>query len=142
MNTKKESVQTKAPQPATKKGVPSKNHEVKSGKGMVWLAVVVALLGIFTYYYFEGVNTLYSFAALIVGLAAGVGIFFISPAGKNLVVFFRESRIELRRVVWPTMDETRKMTLLVIIVMVITLLFLMLVDFIIKNVISLILSFS
>ncbi len=142
MNTKKESLKAKVAQPAVKKGAPVKNQEVKSGKGLVWLAVLIAFAGIFTYYYFEGVNAIYSFGALIVGLAAGVGIFAISPTGKNLIVFFKEARVELRRVVWPTMDETRKMTLLVIIVMAITMLFLMLVDFIIKNIISFVLSFS
>lgn len=142
MNTKKESLKAKVAQPAVKKGAPVKNQEVKSGKGLVWLAVLIAFAGIFTYYYFEGVNAIYSFGALIVGLAVGVGIFAISPTGKNLIVFFKEARVELRRVVWPTMDETRKMTLLVIIVMAITMLFLMLVDFIIKNIISFVLSFS
>lgn len=142
MNTKKESVKAKVEQPVAKKGVSATSQEVKSGKAMVWLAVVIALAGIFAYYYFEGESTLYSFGALIAGLAIGVGIFIVSPTGKRLVVFFKEARMELRRVVWPSMDETRKMTLLVMIVMVITLLFLMFVDFIIKNVISFILSFS
>lgn len=142
MNTKKESVKAKVEQPVAKKGASAKSQEVKSGKAMVWLAVVIALAGIFAYYYFEGENTLYSFGALIAGLAIGIGIFIVSPTGKRLVVFFKEARMELRRVVWPSMDETRKMTLLVMIVMVITLLFLMFVDFIIKNVISFILSFS
>ena len=142
MNTKKKAEKTVIEQSTSKKVVAGKGQEVTSGKGMVWLAVVVALAGVFTYYYFEGVNTLYSFSALIVGLAAGAGIFFVSPKGKNLLVFFKEARIELRRVVWPTMDETRKMTLLVVIVMAITLLFLMFVDFIIKNIISYVLSFS
>lgn len=142
MNTKKKTDKAVVEQSASRKVAAGKGQEVSNGKGMVWLALVVALAGVFTYYYFEGVNALYSFGALIVGLAAGAGIFFVSPKGKNLLVFFKEARIELRRVVWPTMDETRKMTLLVVIVMVITLLFLMFVDFIIKNIISYVLSFS
>ncbi len=142
MNTKKKSDVIKAEQSTSKKVAPVKGQEVKSGKGMVWLAAIIALVGIFVYYYFEGVNMLYSFGALIAGLAVGAGVFFVSPSGKNLIVFFKEARMELRRVVWPTMDETRKMTILVLIVMVVTLLFLMFVDFIIKNIISFILSFS
>ena len=142
MNTKKKSDVIKAEQTASKKTAPVKGQEVKSGKAMVWLAALIALVGIVAYYYFEGVNTLYSFGALIVGIAIGVGVFFVSPSGKNLVTFFKEARVELRRVVWPSMDETRKMTILVVIVMVITLLLLMFVDFIIKNIISFILSFS
>ena len=142
MNTKKKSDVIKTEQSASKKVAPVKGQEVKSGKGMVWLAAIIALVGIFAYYYFEGVNMLYSFGALIAGLAVGAGLFFVSPSGKSLIVFFKEARMELRRVVWPTMDETRKMTILVLIVMVVTLLFLMFVDFIIKNIISFILSFS
>lgn len=142
MKTKKKPVKVNEQPAVAKRASQTKGQEVKSGKGLVWLAVLVVLAGIFVYYYFEGINMLYSFGALIAGLAIGAGIFFVSPAGKNLVVFFKESRMELRRVVWPTMDETRKMTLLVIVVMVVTLLFLMFVDFIIKNIISFILSFS
>ncbi len=144
MNTKKKAVEAKTVKATSKKAAVnnSKVQEAKSGKGMVWLSALIILAGIFTYYYFEGVNSLYAFGALFVGLAAGVGLFFVSPMGKQLIVFFKEARIELRRVVWPTMDETRKMTLLVVIVMAVTLVFLMLVDFIIKNIISLILSFS
>lgn len=142
MKTKKKPVKVNEQPAVAKRASQTKGQEVKSGKGLVWLAVLVVLAGIFVYYYFEGINMLYSFGALIAGLAVGAGIFFVSPIGKNLVVFFKESRMELRRVVWPTMDETRKMTLLVIVVMVVTLLFLMFVDFIIKNIISFILSFS
>ncbi|UNM96239.1 preprotein translocase subunit SecE [Ignatzschineria rhizosphaerae] len=142
MNTKKKSDVIKAEQTASKKTAPVKGQEVKSGKAMVWLAALIALVGIVAYYYFEDVNALYAFGALIAGIAIGAGVFFVSPSGKNLVVFFKEARMELRRVVWPSMDETRKMTILVVIVMVITLLFLMFVDFIIKNIISFILSFS
>ncbi|GGZ86147.1 hypothetical protein GCM10007161_17340 [Ignatzschineria indica] len=142
MKTKKKPVKVNEQPAAAKRASQTKGQEVKSSKGLVWLAVLVVLAGIFVYYYFEGINMLYSFGALIAGLVVGAGIFFASPTGKNLVVFFKESRMELRRVVWPTMDETRKMTLLVIVVMVVTLLFLMFVDFIIKNIISFILSFS
>lgn len=142
MKTKKKPVKVNEQPAVAKRASQTKGQEVKSGKGLVWLAVLVVLAGIFVYYYFEGINMLYSFGALIAGLVVGVGIFFASPTGKNLVIFFKESRMELRRVVWPTMDETRKMTLLVIVVMVVTLLFLMFVDFIIKNIISFILSFS
>lgn len=142
MKTKKKPVKVNEQPAVAKRASQTKGQEVKSSKGLVWLAVLVVLAGIFVYYYFEGVNMLYSFGALIAGLVVGVGIFFTSSTGKNLIVFFKESRMELRRVVWPTMDETRKMTLLVIVVMVITLLFLMFVDFIIKNIISFILSFS
>ena len=114
MKTKKKPVKVNEQPAVAKRASQTKGQEVKSSKGLVWLAVLVVL----------------------------AGIFFASPTGKNLVVFFKESRMELRRVVWPTMDETRKMTLLVIVVMVVTLLFLMFVDFIIKNIISFILSFS
>lgn len=145
MNTKKKPADTKAVKTAPKKVATNsaKGQEVKGeGKGLMWLSILIVLAGVFTYYYFEGINSLYAFGALLVGLVAGIGLFLTSPKGKQLITFFKEARIELRRVVWPTMDETRKMTLLVVIVMAVTLLFLMLVDFIIKNIISLILSFS
>ncbi len=147
MNTKKKTTDTKVGKAVSKKkvsgSVAPKGQEVKrEGTRSIWLSALIIILGVFIYYYFEGVNSLYAFGALLIGLVGGVALFFTTAKGKQLIVFFKEARIELRRVVWPTMDETRKMTLLVVIVMAITLLFLMLVDFIIKNIISLILSFS
>lgn len=125
-----------------KRGGNRKGSPEKSGKLMTLLAVLIALLGVVGYYYWADYNLLYGFGSLVAGLGAGAAIFFLSSTGRQFVTFTKEARIELRRVFWPTMDETRRMTILVLIVMAVVMLFLMFVDFILKHLISWILSFS
>jgi preprotein translocase subunit SecE len=49
-------------------------------------------------------------AALVVVLAAAVGTFFTSEAGRQLVAYGRDSVREVRKVVWPTRKEALQMT--------------------------------
>src|SRR5438445_3476332 len=49
-------------------------------------------------------------AALILLLAAAVGMFFTSEAGKELIAYGRDSIREVRKVVWPTRKEALQMT--------------------------------
>ncbi len=48
--------------------------------------------------------------ALLAVLAAGVGLFFVSEPGKQLIGFGRESVRETRKVVWPARKEAMQMT--------------------------------
>jgi len=48
--------------------------------------------------------------------------------GQRLVSFSRESRVELRKVVWPTRQETMQITLIVLVLVFLIGLFLWLVD--------------
>lgn len=127
-----------------KRGADKKQKQMpeKSSKGMVLLAIAIAVLGVVGYYYWGDYNLLYGFGSLVAGLGLGAVVFFLSSTGRQFVTFTKEARIELRRVFWPTMDETRRMTILVLIVMAVVMLFLMFVDFILKHLISWILSFS
>ena len=40
------------------------------------------------------------------GLAAGAGLLWLSSYGHEFVAFAQAARVELRKVVWPTRDET------------------------------------
>lgn len=66
--------------------------------------------------------------ALIVGVAAAVGIFLLSEPGKQLVSFGRDAWREVKKVVWPTRKETTQMTLYVFGFVVLMALFLWLTD--------------
>ena len=48
--------------------------------------------------------------ALVVVLAAAVGMFFTSEAGRQLIAYGRDSVREVRKVVWPTRKEALQMT--------------------------------
>jgi preprotein translocase subunit SecE len=66
--------------------------------------------------------------ALLLLLAAAVGVFFTSAPGKELWAFGQDSLKELRKVVWPTRPEATQMTLYVFAFVVIMALFLWLTD--------------
>jgi preprotein translocase subunit SecE len=70
-------------------------------------------------------------AALVVALAIAA---FTAP-GRRVKGFLAESQFELRKVVWPTRDETVKTTLVIIVVVIILSLLLGLIDWILKSIV-------
>ncbi len=98
------------------------------------LGVIVSILiviGSFVVFYLDplGLNTtLYKVLALLAGVVLAGFVFFKSPQGVRLNAFLRETKIELRKVVWPTRDETVKTTGMIMIAVVIVAIFLALVD--------------
>jgi len=76
-------------------------------------SVVFLVLGVVGFYYFANVLLVYRVIALLV-VAAGV-LFLLSTteAGKKVLSFISESKVELNRVIWPTREETTRTTMLV-----------------------------
>ena len=66
--------------------------------------------------------------ALLVLLAAAVGVFFTSESGRQLIAFGRDSAREVSKVVWPTRKEALQMTGYVFAFVVVMALFLWLTD--------------
>jgi preprotein translocase subunit SecE len=81
----------------------------------VWVvASVVLLVGGLVAYYWLGTSPMAVRAgAVIGGLALAVGAFAMSAYGRQLWQFVMGSRVELRKMVWPNMNETRTITLIV-----------------------------
>jgi len=79
------------------------------------LAVAVLVGGIVAYYWFENESILLRVAGLIVALAIGAVIAFQSLQGQNLWRFIQSSRNEIRKVIWPTRQETMQTTLTVLV---------------------------
>lgn len=66
--------------------------------------------------------------ALLMLIAAAVGVFLTSSQGKELIGFSQDAIKEMRKVVWPTRPEATQMTLYVFAFVVVMALFLWLVD--------------
>ncbi len=66
--------------------------------------------------------------ALLVLMAAAVGVFFTAEPGKQLIGFGRDSVREVKKVVWPTRKEAGQMTLYVFGFVVVMALYLWLTD--------------
>jgi preprotein translocase subunit SecE len=79
------------------------------------LAVVVLIGGIAAYYYFENESILLRVAGLLVALVIGAVIAFQSLQGQLLWRFIQSSRNEIRKVIWPTRQETLQTTLTVLV---------------------------
>jgi preprotein translocase subunit SecE len=96
------------------------------------IAVLLLIGGVFAYYYFGDWSGVARFGILMAGLAACVAVGAFTRAGRSLREYLVESQFEMRKVVWPTRDETLRTTLVIIIVVIILSLLLGLIDVILK----------
>ncbi|MBS0557060.1 MAG: preprotein translocase subunit SecE [Proteobacteria bacterium] len=99
------------------------------------LALIVLAAGIFAYYWFNGQPTWQRLLMLIGGLVACCAIGYPTHSGRQLKEFLSESVFEMRKVVWPTRQETIQTTIVIMVVVVILALLLGLIDLILKWVI-------
>ena len=79
------------------------------------IAVLVVLVGIGAFYWFEDQALPVRVAMVVAGLVVGAALAWFSWYGREFWQFAQASRIELRKVVWPTRDETVKTTYVVFI---------------------------
>lgn len=96
------------------------------------LAAALALGGIYLYYHFSGWDSLERAAILILPLLAALAVAAFTTQGEALREYISESRFELRKVVWPTRDETIRTTGIILVVVFILSLLLGFIDLILK----------
>ncbi len=77
-------------------------------------SVVFVVAGVAAFYYFsEAVPLLYRVIGLLVIVLAVMGLMLTTGVGKGVWIFILEAKQEVRKVVWPTREETVRTTLLV-----------------------------
>jgi len=91
------------------------------------VALCIAL-GIGAFYYLDNSGRVVRLLALLGPLIAAVALFLVTAQGRSLVSFGRETQIEIRKVVWPTRQETIKTTGIIIAIVIVTALFLWMLD--------------
>jgi preprotein translocase subunit SecE len=77
------------------------------------VAIVLVAAGVAGYYVLDGQNALLRWACVVAGLALGAVVVGFSAYGSNFRRFMASAQIELRKVVWPTREDTGKTTLAV-----------------------------
>jgi preprotein translocase subunit SecE len=80
------------------------------------LSLVFVVAGVAAFYQFAdvpGFTLLYRVLGLVAVVLVAIGIMLTTSTGKNLWVFSLEAKQEVRKVVWPTREETIRTTLLV-----------------------------
>jgi preprotein translocase subunit SecE len=96
------------------------------------LGLLLIVAGVFAYYYFGNLSSLVRMAILLAGVVAGLALAAFTGPGFAARRFLAESQFELRKVVWPTREETLRTTVIIIIVVVLLSLLLGLIDLILK----------
>ncbi len=101
----------------------STNTESATGGTLDWLKrlVVFALLGggVYGNWYYQDESLLIRVVALLALAAAAAFVAVQTERGRNTWVLLKEARSEIRRVVWPTNQETTQTTLVVLVLVLI-----------------------
>jgi len=92
------------------------------------LALIIAISAIVGFYYFADQPLLYRIGGLLVCAAVATGIIFNTDKGRSMWAFFQGTQVEVRKVVWPTRQETMQTTLIVVAMVVIIALILWVLD--------------
>jgi preprotein translocase subunit SecE len=91
----------------------------KSDSLMLVLALAIAIGGSVAFYYFaEQYALLYRVLALLAVMGVAVTISMRTTKGRATWDFLKDSRTEIRKVVWPTRAETMQTTLIVMLMVI------------------------
>ncbi|NCA71493.1 MAG: preprotein translocase subunit SecE [Sphingobacteriia bacterium] len=92
-----------------------------SGLDTAKLVAAAALLvvGIIAFYLFEDYSTLLRVIGLLVVVGGAVALAMMTAPGRVLWQFASDARMEVRKVVWPSRQETLQTTLIVIVMVLI-----------------------
>jgi preprotein translocase subunit SecE len=77
------------------------------------LAAAALLGGVVAYYWFKDEPQVVRVLMVLGGLIAGLVLLYWSAQGRELWAYVQSSRVELRKMVWPTRQETWRTTLVV-----------------------------
>jgi preprotein translocase subunit SecE len=97
-------------------------------KAKAVVAVLLVLGGITGYYLLSTQPAWMRWLCVVAGLLLAALMVAISAYGRSLKQFFLDSRVELRKIVWPTRQETLQVTLAVFIFVIVAGVFFWLVD--------------
>lgn len=93
--------------------------------GLKWLiAIAILVAGIVGFNIYSEQALWIRATGVIVALIAAIGVVMTTATGKSLWQFIKESRTELRKVIWPTRSETVRTTVSVLVMVIILGLFL------------------
>jgi preprotein translocase subunit SecE len=99
------------------------------------LAAALVVAGVVGFYWFSEWPGPLRGLMVALGLVFGGAVFAFTGKGRAAMEYLSESRFELRKVVWPTRQETLRSTGVIGIVVVIISLLLGLIDLIVSNVV-------
>ena len=85
-----------------------------------WLVVAaLVVVGVVGNQYFSAEPVLYRVLGLVALAAVAAFVAFQTARGQAFAVLLKEARVEIRKVVWPTRQETTQTTLIVVAVVLV-----------------------
>ena len=107
----------------------------------LWSAAVIVVASVYVAGYELGAqHPAARFGVLVGGLVMAAGLVWFSASGRFFVNYVRAAQVELRKVIWPTKEETLRMTGVVLIFVLIVMSFLWVVDFILSGLLEVLAS--
>ena len=92
------------------------------------VAVLIITGAVAAFYFYAEQSLLYRVVGLLVGAGIAVAVALQTDKGRQIWDFFQDTQIEVRKVVWPTREETLQTTLIVIIMVIIVAIILWVLD--------------
>ena len=92
------------------------------------IALLIAVTALAAFYIFADQSLLYRVLGLLTAAGIAVAVALQTEKGRYILGFFQDAQVEVRKVVWPTREETTQTTLIVIAVVVIVSIILWLLD--------------
>jgi preprotein translocase subunit SecE len=99
------------------------------------LSVLLLIMGVYGFYYFEAESTLLRVIGLLVVVGVSAAIAYQTALGQRLWGFVSDSRMEVRKVVWPSRQETIQTTLIVFVMVLIMGIMLWLFDMLLMSIV-------
>jgi len=105
-------------------------QQVSTGFDTVKLLVSLMILvaGIVGFYYFSEESQLFRVLGILAVVAVAFFVISTTLIGKRSLGFARDARVEVRKVVWPTRQETTQTTIAVLVMVLIVAIMLWLID--------------
>ena len=100
----------------------------RSDKLMLLAAGALAVIALVGFYMSVDAPLLYRVLGLLAGLGIAVFVFTRTGQGRSAIGYIEDSRTEVRKVVWPTRQETTQTTLIVMLIVTLIGLFLWALD--------------
>ena len=96
-----------------------KNIETKSNNSYLMLSIGVLIAGMILFYYYSDIRLFYRVVGMILVVIFSAIIAYQSDFGKLVYSYVTDSKVELKKVTWPTKQETTQTTLGVIFIVII-----------------------
>ncbi|HHZ87465.1 MAG TPA: preprotein translocase subunit SecE [Chromatiaceae bacterium] len=94
----------------------------------LFLALLILVGAVMAFYYYSDESQLYRVLGMVVAVGAALYVASLTAKGRGAMGFARDSRNEVRKVVWPTRAETLQTTLMVFVMVIIVAIFVWLLD--------------